>query len=108
MCALGASRRRAIVFVGVRYDQAMRQHVPGFPTVSIVLPIVFSVARHCSCAGGFSPAVARSCIVIPVAFPIADRLYLGKTSGGGGASNEQAASTHLALLAQIRLPHLRI
>src|SRR5882672_4626031 len=54
----------------------MRQHAPGFPTVSIVLRIVFSIVRHCSCAGGFSLAVARPCIVIPVAFPIADRLYL--------------------------------
>src|SRR5215468_10759998 len=76
-CAPGASRRRAIVFVGCRYDQAMRQHAPEFPTVSIApLRIVFSISRHCSCAGDFSLDDARLCIVIPVAFPIADRLYL--------------------------------
>jgi hypothetical protein len=48
----------------------MRQHAPGFPTVSIVLRIVFSIARHCSCAGGFSLAVARPCIVIGAHFPL--------------------------------------
>jgi len=40
-----------------------RQHARGFPTVSIVLRIVFSIVRHCYCAGGFSLAVARPCIV---------------------------------------------
>jgi hypothetical protein len=52
----------------------MRQHAPEFPTVSIALrivfSIVFSIARHCSCAGGFSFARARPYIVIGVAFPL--------------------------------------
>ena len=70
MCAPGASWRRAIVFVGCRYDQAMRQHAPGCPPVSIVLRIVFSIVIHCSCAGGFSLAVARTCIVVGANFPL--------------------------------------
>src|SRR5262249_49100599 len=37
-----------------------------FPLFSIVISIV----RHCSCAGGFSAARARPCIVIRVAFRI--------------------------------------
>jgi hypothetical protein len=58
------------VFVGCRYHRAMRQHAPGFPTVSIVLRIVFFIVIHCSCAGRFSLAVARPCIVNPVVFPL--------------------------------------
>jgi hypothetical protein len=49
----------------------------GCPTVSIALRIVFSIVRHCSWHRGFSLAVATPCIVIPAAFPIADRLYFG-------------------------------
>src|ERR1700721_798493 len=37
---------------------------PGLPTVSIAPRIVFFIARHCSCAGGFSLVSSRSCIVI--------------------------------------------
>jgi hypothetical protein len=48
----------------------MRQHAPGFPTVSIVLRIVFSIVLHCFCAGGFSLAIARPCIVIGAHFPL--------------------------------------
>src|SRR6202011_3091817 len=47
-----------------------RQHAPSSPTVSIVLRIVFSIVRHCFCAGGFSVAVARPCIVIGAHFPL--------------------------------------
>jgi hypothetical protein len=36
----------------------------------MVLRIVFSIGRHCSCAGGISPACARTCIVIGVNFPL--------------------------------------
>jgi hypothetical protein len=43
MCAPGASRRRAVVFVGCRYDQAIRQRAPGCLPVSIVLRPVFSL-----------------------------------------------------------------
>ena len=43
---------------------------PDFPTVPIVLRIVFSIVLHCSCAGGFSLAVARPCIVIGAHFPL--------------------------------------
>jgi hypothetical protein len=61
-------------FCACRYDQAMRQHAPGFPTVSfalrIVISIVFSIVRHCSCADGVSLAVARPYIVISLAFPL--------------------------------------
>src|SRR5690348_16862998 len=61
-------------FVGCRYDPPRRQHAPGCPPVSIVLRIVFfivfSIVIHCSCAGGFSLAVARTCIVIPSLFPL--------------------------------------
>jgi hypothetical protein len=43
---------------------------PVFFIASIVLRIVFSIASHCSCAGGFSLVVARACIVIGVDFPL--------------------------------------
>ena len=68
---LGGGR---FVFVGCRSDQAMRQHAPGCPPVSIVLrPVFFSCffpVIHCSCAGGFSLAVARTCIVVGANFPL--------------------------------------
>jgi hypothetical protein len=57
----------------------MRQHAPEFPTVSIALRIVFSIVfplfAIVPAPAGFSLAVAKPCIVIPVAFAIADRLY---------------------------------
>jgi hypothetical protein len=43
---------------------------PGFPIVSIVLRIVFSIVPHCSCASGFSLASSRPCIVFGVNFPL--------------------------------------
>jgi hypothetical protein len=45
------------------------------PTVSIVLRIVFSIASHCCCAGGFSLARARPCIVIGAHRLPVNRLY---------------------------------
>jgi hypothetical protein len=59
-----------VCFCGVSIEQAMRQRAPGFPTVSIVLRIVFFLLFPVSCAGGFSLAVARPCIVIPVVFSL--------------------------------------
>src|SRR5262249_45149364 len=40
------------------------------PPVSVAVRIVFSIARHCSCAVGFSLAVARPRIVIGAHFPL--------------------------------------
>jgi hypothetical protein len=48
----------------------MRRQAPGRPTVSIVLRIVFSIVLHCSCAGGFSLAIAMPCIVIGAHFSL--------------------------------------
>jgi len=54
-----------------------RQPSRGFLVVSIDRRIVCPIAFHCSCAGSFSVAHARPCIVIAGAFCIADRLYFG-------------------------------
>jgi hypothetical protein len=43
---------------------------PDFRLFSIALRIVFSIACHCSCAGGFSQACAKPCIVIGAHFPL--------------------------------------
>src|ERR1700674_1793033 len=52
-----------------------RSTCPDFRLFPIALRIVFSMARHCYLAGGFSLALARHYIVIGVTFSIADRLY---------------------------------
>ncbi len=58
------------MFLGYRFDQAMRRQALGFPTVSIVLRIVFSIVPIVLAVGGYSLAVARTSIVIGGHFPL--------------------------------------
>jgi hypothetical protein len=51
--------------------RAARKTVPpDFRLFSIVLRIVLFIACNCSCAGGFSQARAKPCIVIGAHFPL--------------------------------------
>jgi hypothetical protein len=65
-----------------------------FRLFPIALRIVFSIACHCSCSGGFSSARARLCIVMASHFPLQiDCILLG---GPFPAQRRRAWQTHWA------------
>jgi len=69
-------------------------------TVSIVLRIVFSIACHCSCAGGFSLVPARPYIVIGVDFPLQiDCILLGGSERADVGSSRREADAAVAATA---------
>jgi hypothetical protein len=51
-------------------DVSTRPDFRLFPLLRIVFFIVFFIVLHYFCAGGFSLAVARPCIVIGAHFPL--------------------------------------